>query len=159
MADGSDGSLQVGAGLLAVVLPGLGHVALGLRKRGLLVALGVLGLFFSGVLIGGVDAIDSREDRWWFIGQAFVGPVAFGVDRLNLSMSGNDPGATAQDGWEVSNPPGRMKSLAHANEMGMLFATIAGMLNLIAIIDAFWNTPAVRRDERGVIGSLEGGGR
>jgi len=152
-------SLQIGPGILAIVLPGLGHAALGKGRRGAYVAIGVLGLFFGGVLIGGVDSIDRRNDTWWFVGQALVGPVAFGVDWANHSLSGNDPSATAGEGWIEASPPSRVRSIAHANEMGMLFATIAGMLNLIAVIDAFWNVPAEARDRRGVVGALEGGRR
>ena len=153
-----DESLQLGPGLLAAVLPGLGHVALGKTRRGLLIALGVLGLFFGGVLIGGVDAVDSKNDRWWFVGQAGVGPVAFGVAALNSRLSASDPGQTAGPGWMEASPPGRRRSLAHSNEMGMLFATIAGMLNIIVIVDAFWNT-SERGGAAGVVGALEGGGR
>jgi len=152
-------SLQVGPGLLAVVLPGLGHAALGKGRRGAYVAVGVLGLFFGGVLIGGVDSIDRRNDPWWFVGQALVGPVAFGVDWANHALSQSDPPATAGEGWEETTPPSRVRSIAHANEMGMLFATIAGMLNLIAVIDAFWCAPAESAGRRGVVGALEGGRR
>lgn len=159
MSRSSDESLQLGAGVLAIVLPGLGHAALGQTKRGALIALGVLGLFFGGILIGGIDSIDAKNDRWWFVGQALVGPTAFAANWVNQSLSSSDPSETAGPGWEETSPPARVKSIAHLNEMGMLFATIAGMLNLIAIIDALWNAPAERRGARGVVGDLEGGRR
>ena len=72
--------LDVPRGVAAMLLPGLGHVLRGETKRGVFAAVGVLGMFFGGMLIGGVDIVDSREDKWWFYGQAFVGPLAFGVD-------------------------------------------------------------------------------
>src|SRR5690606_39442388 len=72
--------LDLLAGLLAAAVPGAGHIYLGEARRGVLAAIGVLGLFFGGMLLGGVDVIDSREDRLWFYGQALVGPIAFGVD-------------------------------------------------------------------------------
>src|SRR5207244_3626162 len=68
------------AGVLACVFPGLGHWVLGERWRAMAIAAGVLGLFFGGMLIGGIDVVDSREDTIWFVGEALVGPVAFGVD-------------------------------------------------------------------------------
>src|SRR5690606_31399650 len=70
--------LDLLAGLVAAVLPGAGHVYLGEVRRGILAAVGVLGLFFGGMLLGGIDVIDSREDRLWFFVQALVGPVAVG---------------------------------------------------------------------------------
>src|SRR5262245_3543709 len=67
----------------AAILPGLGHIVAGDIKRGVLAGAGVLGLFFGGMRIGGIDSIDSKEDQVWFIGQALVGPLAFGVDYLH----------------------------------------------------------------------------
>lgn len=75
--------LDLIAGVLAALVPGLGHIARGEPMRGVLAGVGVLTLFFGGMLIGGIDVIDSREDKWWFYGQAFVGPIAFGVDRMH----------------------------------------------------------------------------
>lgn len=188
------------AGLAAVLLPGAGHLVLGERKRAALIATGVLGLFFGGILIGGIDVIDSREDKVWFFGQALVGPIAFGVDYLHQHAFKGIPtgnGTPIQrnpvDGkWHVdelrlaaaldsarsaypyetrqtlpvtvetltadgraresrtvpmplltgtvenraSTPPPNVKSLSKVNELGTLFATIAGMLNVIVIVDA-----------------------
>jgi hypothetical protein len=152
--------LEPVAGLLAAVLPGLGHWYLGERKRAVLIAVGILGLFFGGILIGGIDVVDSREDTIWFVGEALVGPVAFGVDwvhqhklkvvgpteeRLSdgrtmtvrkLRSARPDEGRDAQGNAVPGGTPPNTKSLGRMNELGTLFATIAGMLNLIAIIDA-----------------------
>jgi hypothetical protein len=142
---------------LGVLIPGAGHIAAGQKRRGVWVGIGVLGLFFGGMLVGGIDVIDSKEDRVWFLGQALVGPIAFGVDYLHQNRfkvvdqrtgarrsaypnEGRDPatGAPVPGG----TPPNE-KSIAKVNELGTLFATIAGMLNLIAIIDAGF--PTIRR--------------
>lgn len=140
----------------AVVLPGLGHIIGGERTRGLLIAAGVLGLFFGGLFIGGIDVVDSKEDRVWFFGQALVGPVAFGVDWVHQSQfkvidpatkqlrsaypdEGRDANGMAVKGGK---PPNR-KSLNKVNDLGTLYATIAGMLNLVCILDAGW--PSRRR--------------
>lgn len=72
--------MNVPSGVCAMLFPGLGHLYRGEPTRAIFVAIGVLGMFFGGILIGGVDVIDSKEDKWWFYGQAFVGPLAFGVD-------------------------------------------------------------------------------
>jgi hypothetical protein len=140
------------AGLLAFAIPGLGHIYQGEIKRGLLVALGVLGLFFGGTLIGTIDVIDRTDNPIWFAGQALVGPIAFGVDYVNqhyLKVIDPSTGQHRPAGpREVRDPDGRAalaplgspaqstKSLGRMNELGTLFATIAGMLNLIAVIDA-----------------------
>jgi hypothetical protein len=142
--------------VLAFAFPGLGHWYLGEKKRAQLIAAGILGLFVGGVLIGGVDAVDRKEDTIWFVGQALVGPVAFGVDYVHqshLKVKARDP-ATGQDtvrsarpdeirgadGWPQTAAAGQKppisRSLGRMNELGTLFSTIAGMLNLLVIIDA-----------------------
>src|SRR5690606_8903547 len=74
------------AALLAVLLPGLGHAYLGEMRRGACVAAGVLGLFFGGMLIGGIDVVDRQEDPIWFLGEALVGPLAFGVNWVHQNQ-------------------------------------------------------------------------
>lgn len=173
------------AGILAFVLPGAGHIALRQTRRGLYIALGVLGLFVSGLLIGGIDAVDRREDFVWFLGQALVGPLTFAVDyhhQHNIKVIDPDTGLRRSAGpHEIRNPrtgravlvrnpadgtpvrfedprtgqtrlstpedrPPNTKSLGRMNELGTLFITIAGMLNLIAILDAaFPRMPVGRR--------------
>lgn len=123
-----------GAGLLAIVLPGLGHCATGQWKRGSLIFLGVMGLFMGGMLIGGIDVIDRTHDKWWFVLQAGVGPTAFVTDSIH-------------DKWFRGDPA--RQSIGHVNEIGSLYAGMAGLINLIAIIDAAWPTvrPVRRRGD------------
>ena len=178
-------AIQPFAGALAILLPGLGHWYLGYSRRGRLIAAGVLGMFASGIFIGGIDVVDRREDFPWFLGQALVGPVAFGVDwvhqnhfKVNVPATGprsafpneyRDPAtgapiitvldpATNLPTVRVSTGPGpadvrviqpawppNIKSLSRMNELGTLFCTIAGMMNLICILDAAFS----RRRETG----------
>lgn len=171
------------AAALGWLLPGAGHAYLGERRRGWLIGGGVLGMFVSGLFIGGIDVVDKREDFVWFIGQSLVGPVAFGTDyvhqhrikvrdpRMGLVRSAHpyeirhpqtgepivvrDPATDAARQFvdpatgqvrlgTASDRPPNTKSLGRVNELGTLFCTIAGMLNLIAIIDA-----STRRRGRG----------
>lgn len=141
------------AGLLACALPGLGHVALGQTTRGIVIAAGVLGLFFSGLFIGGIDVVDSRDSRLWFLGQAAVGPVAFITDRVHQSrfkivedarlrsawpMEAREPDGSARllDPANPNDRPPKVKSLAKVHELGTLFTTLAGFLNVIVVLDA-----------------------
>ncbi len=77
-------SINLPAGIAAILFPGAGHFfILGQRKRAILAAVGVLGLFFGGLFIGGIDVVDRQEDKYWFLGQALVGPLAFGVNYIH----------------------------------------------------------------------------
>lgn len=155
--------LRPDAALLAAALPGLGHCYLGEWKRGVLVFAGVMGLFFGGMLIGGIDVIDRVEDKWWFVLQAGVGPTAFAVDALHQKHFKFE----VREGGRVvrrtglpdpsQNPGGAparsTKSLGRVNEVGSLYAAMAGMLNVIALVDVLWRKKAPpERRGRGAAG-------
>ncbi|MBX3358586.1 MAG: hypothetical protein KF745_09160 [Phycisphaeraceae bacterium] len=165
--------------VLAFLIPGAGHAYLGMYRRAALIFVGVLGLFFGGMLIGGINTVDRRENFVWFLGQSFVGPIAFGVDYLHDTAfkvydqhapfgrraaypfeirdprSGNpvvvrdpvtlaprefvDPATGQRRTTADTDRPPYIKSLGRINEIGTLYATIAGMMNLICIIDAVYH--------------------
>ena len=134
------------AAILAWLWPGLGHIHLGERRRGFLVMFGVLFLFGSGVLIGGIDSVDHRDDRLWFLAQVLCGPIAVVTDLANQSIVKQPPN------WErryPGDPDVRAKvgnkGLGHVNEMGTLYGALAGLMNLVAILDALH--PSHRREE------------
>lgn len=142
MSEPTPESFRPLAGIAAFILPGAGHFLLGQKKRAILIGAGVLGLFFGGMFIGGIDAIDSKEDPLWFAGQALVGPVALGVNHLHqTAFKTYDPQGRAMRTPDPDKNPRNAKSLGRMNEIGTLYATIAGMLNLIAILDALFHRP------------------
>lgn len=138
----------------ACVFPGAGHMVCGEVKRGIYAAIGILGLFFGGMFIGGITVIDRAEEPAWFVGQALVGPIAFGVNALHqnhykvLDQNPRGPGlvlrpAHPDEGRDPATgravpggtPPYR-RAIGKMQEIGMLYACIAGMINVIVIIDA-----------------------
>ncbi len=148
-------------GAAAVLLPGLGHIVQGRTKRGVLAMVGVLGLFLYGLLIGGIDAVDSREDFVWYAGTALVGPVAWGTDWVHQNRfkaldpergvlrTGNpgevrDVNGRGDRVWRDATPseleagmgPPNGKGLGRLNEIAMLSCALAGMLNFIVFLDA-----------------------
>ena len=142
-------------GVAALIIPGLGHVLLGQVRRGILVGFGVLGLFFAGLFVGGIDAVDSKEDALWFIAQAPTGVVAFGANYIHQNtFKGVDPTSRAaprrmpNPGESINNrgvivpggKPPAQRSLARVHEMGILFTAVAGLLNVLAAIDAMFPT-------------------
>lgn len=157
MHDQSSETFNPAAGLLAIVFPGAGHLYLRQTKRAIYACVGVLWLFFGGMLIGGIDVIDSKEDRMWFFGQACVGPLPFAVDwyhQNHLKVIGENE--TGQLVFRTANPgegrdpktghatpqgtPPNSKSVTKMNELGTLSAFLAGMMNVIIIVDAAFPT-------------------
>lgn len=145
----------------AVLWPGLGHIVQGRTKRGVLAMVGVLGLFFYGLGIGGIDAVDSREDFVWYLGTSMVGPLAWGTDWVHQNRvkafdtdrgvlrTGNpgevrDTDSRGQAVWrpatqaelDAGKGPPNGKGLGRLNEIAMLSVTLAGMLNFIVFLDA-----------------------
>lgn len=154
------------AGLAALVFPGAGHLVLGRTKRAVLVCVGVMGLFLFGLLIGGIDAIDHRNDKVWFYGQILVGVPTLAVDYVHQNhFKAADPNNPAVirsgypgehrvvvDGrpvWQLLTPeqidqgmgPPNVPGLGRINEIAMLSIVLAGMLNLIVFLDALMPTP------------------
>jgi hypothetical protein len=121
--------------LIGWVLPGAGYVMIGQRLRGLVIGLTILLLFAGGLLIGGMRVIDPPTtlgfqpvlQKPWFIGQVMAGPV---------TMVAN----YAANHWTITGPSGLAASppWSHARvyEIGVLYTAVAGMLNLMAIIDS-----------------------
>lgn len=66
-------------GILAVAFPGLGHLSRGKPGAGFSPG-GRARDVLRRAAHRGIDTVDSREDKWWFYGQAFVGPIVFAVD-------------------------------------------------------------------------------
>lgn len=120
--------------LLGWLLPGLGHWWIGQRRRARRIGAGVFLLFLVGLLVGGVDVVDARDDRLWFVPQALCGPVTFGADYLNQKF--------------VKTGTIGTRSIGRANELGTLFVALAGLMNLAAAIDAATRDPASRMDDR-----------
>jgi hypothetical protein len=124
--DDAAGLPNVPAGVAAWVLPGLGHILRGEPRRGRLIMFGVLFLVLTGLLVGGVDCVDRKRDRLWFLAQAVCGPIAFAADFLNQGYVQKLPDEERFPAIALNKP----------NEMGTLFVALAGLMNLVVILDA-----------------------
>jgi len=146
-SDSLDGPLNWFPALMGWILPGMGQVLLGHRQRGFRAMGGVLGIFLAGVLVGGVDCVDRREDALWFYAQAGAGPVAFAADWANSALL-----KTGKVGQLIPSPPSNprlpppqvtsFKTVTMSNEIGTLFCFAAGLMNIVVILDALRRQPA-----------------
>lgn len=145
-ATNNDTTFRPLGAILGWVFPGLGHIAGGNAKRGFCAMAGVLVLFLGGLLVGGVDCVDRKEDRLWFFGQAGCGPIAFAASYANDALLKSGEAAPM---IEMPSYPGQpevfvssYKGLAHANEFGTLFVFLAGLLNICVLLDATVRAPS-----------------
>lgn len=130
--------------LLGWLFPGLGHIAAGERTRGGLIAAAAALLISGGLLIGGLDVVDRKNDRLWFIAQAGNGPIAFVLDAARSRMS---PGQEYEfrrdremrqryeDGDPVIISGLHRASIGHLNEIGTLWIALCGLMNVVVLID------------------------
>ena len=125
-------------------LPGLGYLLVGQRSRGITTGVTILALFVAGLLIGGVRALDPpmvsggqdtprrslRDEilsKPWYIAQVLTGPVGL-VASYAAAWAGETP--------EGADGPRGVESHARVNEIAVLYMAVAGMLNLLTIIDS-----------------------
>ncbi len=132
---------HVAAAFAAWVVPGLGHYLLGQRARGLILGVTIGGLWLAGVLIGGVDALDREDHPAWFLGQMLVAPsvvVSHWYLPTYLEQGGREPRPQVEPD---DPPPPYVPSYGRVNEQGVLYTALAGMLNLLAILDVLYRDP------------------
>jgi len=129
------------AAVAAWLIPGLGHFLAGHTRRGVLLLICIGGLWVAGLLMGGISVVQYRTPqgavRPWFLGQAIIAPsliVEYTHDRYLAQNAGKEPLATDTD---IPYEP----AYGRAHEMGTLYTALAGLLNLLAIIDIAYREP------------------
>ena len=128
------------AGLLSWILPGLGHLFLGDKARGITCLITVTATFWTGVAIGGVrSTVDPQERKLWFVAQ--------------LGTGGNTLAAYAiHRGLRAKDTPDTPKFFGHwaSIDVGVHYTGVAGLLNLLVMFDAIARADPshVRRSRR-----------
>ncbi len=145
--------------VLGLVLPGLGHMSIGEKGRGVRILVGFLVLWFSGLLIGGLGSVRYWDPPYtnpaaggkmnlWFIAQAAAGPIAFGFGALDASLI---RGAEEDELIEITmhdqtiGTAYRYTAIGHAADFGTLFCALAGLINFAVALDAGGRTTPDRR--------------
>jgi len=150
------------AAFLAWLIPGLGHLYQGRIAKGILFLVGILGIFMYGVYLGGDREVGwgrvvymsfrPEDQRLHFLCQVGVGlPAMPAVIQAVRVRSERAPL------WGCLMAPPRLpsdrssdrptlddlhKRLHHYFELGTLYTMIAGLLNILAIYDA-WAGPVL----------------
>ncbi len=108
--------------MLAWLVPGAGHWYLGLRARGIIIFVTVAVLFWSGVAFGGLrTTVDPQGNTHWFLGEICTGGNAIVALAINRGMS-----------WQGDEG----RSWGKGRDIGLVYAGVAGLLNLLCIFDA-----------------------
>jgi len=138
---------QFGPAIAAWLLPGLGHVLIGQRRRGYVLMTVILSLWVGGLLIGGVTVIDrvhreTGQRNWWYIGQCLLAP-SVAVDTLHQFLKRTQP--KPEPAFEGERRPLYEPAYGSPMEQGTLYTALAGLLNLLCILDVCYCDPQARQ--------------
>ena len=121
------GLLLIVVGLAAWALPGGGHFIIKDRKRAIIIFVTVTLTFLTGLYIGSIAVIDKVGAKPWYAAQIMTSPV------VGLIANVAETSVT-----EVGER--RYVSYGRPYDVGQIYTSIAGMLNLLCIISAVYMT-------------------
>lgn len=112
------------------IVPGLGHILLGHRGRGIVFLATIAATFWTGVAVGGVRAtVDPEARRLWFVAQLGAGSHAL----------------AAWAGHAIWAPPAPQGARADLNlpvprhwrllDIAVHYTGVAGLLNVLVLLD------------------------
>jgi len=107
-------------GLLAWVVPGAGHYILKEKKRSIIIFATIVLTFLVGLYVGSIGVINPADAKAWYLAQIMNSPMVAALGHLT---------ATAPEKYRVFGKP---------NEIGQIYTGIAGLLNLLCIINAVY---------------------
>ena len=117
----------VSAGILAWVVPGAGHLVLGRKAKAVMFFVLIVGTFLAGWMISGRENVWFERGRLHMLAQLGGGLLTF---VLGLGRSPADP----------------KEAVMHVFEIGTLYTMVAGLLNVLVVMDAVTTSLRLRRN-------------
>lgn len=124
------------AGVVGWLVPGGGHMLIGEWKRGIVMALCIIALFATGLYVGSIAVVDPVFETLYYYAQVLASPLVFVIDHISRQMGADTPAR-------------RLLVFARPNEIGQIYTSVAGMLNLLCILSAIAMADAKARQKRG----------
>ena len=116
-------------GLCAWVVPGGGYFLLKENKRATIVLITVVLAFLVGIYVGSIGIIDPVGAKLWYVAQIMASPAVAALGYL-----------AASGGYPVYGKP---------NEIGQIYTSVAGLLNLLCIVNSVYLAHLHRTDSSG----------
>lgn len=110
------GLIMLAVGLMAWFVPGGGYLLLKEKKRAIIIFVTITSIFVLGIYVGSIGVIDPVNQKMWYTTQVMYSPVVTILGSLTISK-----------GYNVFGRP---------YEIGQIYTSIAGMLNLLCIINS-----------------------
>ena len=119
-------------GVLAWLIPGAGHWLLGLKQRAVIIFVAICSTFLVGLALGSIELIDPQQAKAWFCAQILTGAPAIIATLLQ------DAGISVE----------KISAYGRGVDIGQMYAGIAGLLNLICILDALLRCQLAEQAEK-----------
>jgi hypothetical protein len=102
-----------------------------------------------------VSPLGEIRDKPWSVPQVLTGPIAVVSAAASVWAAGDDPKTVKIDPVDNTPIPGSATAygaITHAriNEIGSLYLSVAGLLNLMAIIDSTWRASHIGEQRKAV---------
>ena len=105
-------------GLFAWAVPGAGHFLIKERQRAIIIFVTITATFLAGIYIGSIGVIDSVGAKPWYAAQIMTSPAVAIIARITSS--------------------GQHPSYGKPFDIGQIYTSVAGMLNLLCILSAVY---------------------
>lgn len=117
-------------GLAAWLVPGGGHFLLNERRRAAIIFVAVVLTFLTGLYVGSIGVIDPVGAKPWYAAQIMNTPA---VALLGTHVAQAQERARQQNDPDLAYPV-----YGRAAEVGQIYTGIAGLLNLLCIVNAIY---------------------
>ena len=106
-------------GLVGWFVPGAGHLMINEKKHAIIIFVTIALTFAAGIYIGSIGVINPIGAKPWYVAQIMNSPAVVAIGHI-----------TASGDYPVYGRP---------NEIGQIYTSIAGLLNLLCIVNAvYW---------------------
>lgn len=105
-------------GLLGWLVPGAGHLVLKNKKHAVIIFVTIVLTFGTGLYLGSIGVLDYVGAKPWYLAQMMNSPMVHILGYL-----------AHKDGYAVYGRP---------SEIGQIYTSIAGLLNLLCIVNAVY---------------------
>jgi hypothetical protein len=129
-------------GAMAWLVPGAGHYLLNEKRRAAVILVAILLTFLVGLYVGSIGVIDPVNAKPWYAAQVMNSPAVFLLGHRVASAYyaareearrearlGRDTGQAMEQAYLV---------FGRANEIGQIYTSVAGLLNLLCIVNAIY---------------------
>jgi len=120
-------------GTLAWLVPGAGHFAIDERRRAYVIGVTILLTFLVGLYVGSIGVIDPVGAKPWYAAQMMNSPAVFLLGRHVTAVNRQAQAETRQESAVVP-----YAVYGRPNEIGQIYTSIAGLLNLLCIVNAIY---------------------